>query len=99
MTGLACIDCHMAEATKSASSKPTTGWGRRGDVKTHIFKISTSPTATNILRTNADGKIVATNYLTVKYTCGKCHDSAAGGTAHQMTEADALSWATGYHSR
>jgi hypothetical protein len=71
-SGLDCIDCHMAEATKSAINSATSGWGRKGDVKTHIFKITTSSlvSSSSITRTNADGKIIATNYLTVAYVCG-----------------------------
>src|SRR3990172_9169509 len=61
---VACIDCHMGEATKSATGEKGT-WGKKGDDKTHIFKISLSepdgPTVGPL--TNLKGKSVATNYL------------------------------------
>jgi hypothetical protein len=99
-----CIDCHMAEANKSAISASTAGWGRKGDLKTHIFRIN--PAGTTITRTNADGKTIATNYLTPRYTCGKCHDpnigtapvySGATSTLPADQEAYAQSVAAGYH--
>ena len=100
-SGLTCIDCHMAEATKNAINSATTGWGRKADLKTHIFKIN--PAGTTITRTNADGKTIATNYLTPRYTCGKCHDSAIGtatpfaGATNAEQEAAAQAAATNYH--
>jgi len=96
-SGLDCMDCHMAEANKSAISASTAGWGRKGDLKTHIFRILA--TGSSITRTNADGKVIATNYLTPKYTCGKCHDiNINPGTGTPMTEAEAQTAATGYHT-
>lgn len=96
-SGLACIDCHMAEATKSAINSPTTGWGRKADVKTHIFRIN--PAGTTITRANADGKTIATNYITPRYACGKCHDPAINpGTGGALAdEAAAQAAAAGYH--
>lgn len=95
--GLECIDCHMAEATKSATSKSGT-WGRKGDVKTHIFKIE--PLATSMTRTNADGKWIASNYITLKYSCGKCHDPDVNpGTSTPITDdTTAQGYASGYHT-
>ena len=95
MSSLACIDCHMAEATKSASGK-SGAWGIKGDVKTHIFRISTSPAVTTILRKNADGKTIATNYLTYRYACGKCHDTSIGGTVNMSEDAVKIK-AVNYH--
>jgi hypothetical protein len=96
-SALACIDCHMAEANKSAINSSTTGWGRKGDLKTHIFRIN--PAGTSILRTNADGKTIATNYLTPRYTCGKCHDiNINPATTTPMTEAEAQAAAADYHT-
>ncbi len=96
-SGLTCIDCHMAEATKSAINASTTGWGRKGDLKTHIFRIN--PAGTTITRVNADGKTIATNFLTPRYACGKCHDSNINpGTGTPMDEATAQAAATGYHT-
>jgi hypothetical protein len=98
-SGLDCSDCHMAEATKTAINSSTAGWGRKGDLKTHIFRINTSPTATTITRTNGDGIAIATNYITVKYACGKCHDSNINpGTGTPMDEATAQANAAGYHT-
>jgi hypothetical protein len=98
-SGLDCSDCHMAEAAKTAINSSTAGWGRKGDLKSHIFRISTSPTATTITRTNADGIAIATNYITVKYACGKCHDvNINPATGTPMDEATALTNATGYHT-
>ncbi|MBI5289556.1 MAG: carboxypeptidase regulatory-like domain-containing protein, partial [Chloroflexi bacterium] len=98
MGGVTCIDCHMAEATKSATNEsPDGAWGRKGDVKTHIFKID--PAATTITRSNGFAS-VATNALSVKYSCGKCHDSSMGSYAGNgaMTLADAQMYAAGIHN-
>jgi hypothetical protein len=96
-SGLTCIDCHMAEATKTATNSPTTGWGRKGDLKTHIFRIN--PAGSTITRVNADGKTIATNYITPRYACGKCHDPAINsGTGTALAdEAAAQAAAAGYH--
>jgi hypothetical protein len=92
-----CIDCHMAEANKTAINSSTAGWGRKGDLKTHIFRINSL--VSSITRTNADGKTIATNYLTPKYTCGKCHDiNINPGTGTPMDEATAQAAAAGYHT-
>ena len=95
--GLTCIDCHMAEATKSATSKSGT-WGRQGDVKTHIFRIDAL--ATSMTRTNSDGKWIASNYITPRYACGKCHDPAINpGTSTPITDdLTAQGYADGYHT-
>lgn len=99
---LTCIDCHMAEAAKTAINAAETGWGRKGDLKTHIFKIN--PLVSSITRTNADNIIIATRYITPKYACGKCHDSAIGiakpfaGADNAEREAAAQAAATGYHT-
>jgi hypothetical protein len=104
-----CVDCHMAEATKTAINSSTVGWGRKGDLKSHIFRINTTGTA--ISRTNAEEDLaktlvanggsctsscdadndgdricetnetcvtIATNYITPRYACGKCHDANIG---------------------
>ncbi|MBI4516495.1 MAG: PKD domain-containing protein, partial [Deltaproteobacteria bacterium] len=98
MADTTCVDCHMAEATKSATNEsPDGAWGRMGDVKTHIFKIN--PAATTITRVNGDSVNVATNALSVKYACGKCHDSSMGSYVGNgaMTEAAAKSFAADIH--
>lgn len=91
-----CVDCHMGEATKTAVSYPTTGWGRKGDLKTHIFKID--PAATTITRSNGFTN-VATNALSVKYACGKCHDPNMGSSyvGFEISEAQAKTVAAGMH--
>ncbi len=70
-----CIDCHMAEATKSATAE-TGDYGKMGDVKTHIFSINPDPDAEDTAATpnSVTGTNVAHNYLTLNYACGKCHD-------------------------
>ncbi len=87
MGNIKCIDCHMAEATKSATGEKGI-WGKMGDVKTHIFKIDPSAAHDGTVNSglvNSKGKPIAANYLTVDYACGKCHDSSmstfTGGTA------------------
>lgn len=101
---LQCIDCHMAEVSKSAINSAETGWGRKGDLKSHIFRINAA--GTTISRTNGDGIAIATNYITPRYACGKCHDSAIGAaglyslatsTSNADQEAYAQSVANGYH--
>ncbi len=95
--GVTCVDCHMSEASKTATQSSISGWGRKGDLKTHIFKIK--PSTDSIWRSNGapDNKTIAQNYLTPKYACGKCHDGFIG-TATTMTEGDAVTAATGYHN-
>ncbi|MBI4653741.1 MAG: hypothetical protein HY752_01910 [Nitrospirae bacterium] len=99
-TTVKCIDCHMAEATKSATGKIGT-WGKAGDVKTHIFKIDPNAAINTVDPThkNEYEKQVATNYLTVKYACGKCHDSSILNSyvGISLTEDDAKAAAVGIH--
>jgi hypothetical protein len=101
---VSCIDCHMAEATKSAINSSQAGWGRKGDLKTHIFRIN--PLATTITRTNTDNVLIAQNYISPRYACGKCHDtnigagpvfSGATSTLPADQEAFAQTMAAGYH--
>ncbi len=92
-----CIDCHMAEATKSATNEsPDGAWGRKGDVRTHIFKID--PAASTITRSNGFVN-VATNALSVKYSCGKCHDSSMSSYVGSipLTEEEAKAAAAAIH--
>ncbi|MBI5505534.1 MAG: carboxypeptidase regulatory-like domain-containing protein [Deltaproteobacteria bacterium] len=94
---LSCVDCHMAEATKTATNASTAGWGRKGDLKTHIFDIN--PAGSSIVRNNGFTN-VAQNYITPKYACGKCHDAGIYGSviAGPTNEAAAQAEASGYHS-
>ncbi len=77
-------------------AQPDGAWGRKGDVKTHIFKID--PAAATITRTNGYTN-VATNSLSVKYTCGKCHDSSMSSYVGSipLTEEEAKAAAAGIH--
>lgn len=58
-----CIDCHMPKGAKSAKAADT--WV--GDVTSHLWRINTDVNAEYI----TDG--FANGYLTVEYTCLKCH--------------------------
>jgi len=95
--GVTCVDCHMAEATKTATNSSTAGWGRKADLKTHIFKID--PAASSIVRPNGFTN-VAQNYISPKYACGKCHDSNIYGSAiaGPTSEAEAQTAAADYHN-
>ncbi|MBI4849032.1 MAG: hypothetical protein HY808_10745 [Nitrospirae bacterium] len=101
--GVTCADCHMAEATKSATHASTGSWGKMGDAKTHIFKINPSATAPDTA-SGTGSPAVAYNYLSLEYACGKCHaeaggkDGLAGTTTVFATKADASAEATGYHN-
>ncbi len=63
--GVTCVDCHMPPAGKSAVSS-----GKYvGDVKTHIFRVSTGP---GDVMFSEDGRL-ATGKLTVDFACLRCH--------------------------
>ncbi len=63
-----CAECHMAYAVKSAEGQLAR---YRGDVRSHLFRINTSPTASMF---TSDGKY-ANGYLTLDYVCLRCHIS------------------------
>ncbi|MEN8262456.1 MAG: IPT/TIG domain-containing protein [Nitrospirota bacterium] len=93
-TGVQCIDCHMAEATKSATA--VTGViGKKGDVKTHIFKINPDELATDTAASNP-----AEGYLSLNYACAKCHDSSmpADYSGIELTIAELAAAANDYHT-
>lgn len=74
MSGVDCIDCHMSEATKSAVGDSVL---KKGDVKTHIFSISTDPDYSFF---TTDGKYVALDSnsqakLSLTIACTKCHST------------------------
>lgn len=79
-TGMACQTCHMPRAVKSALSTPAAYRGGTvpvGDLRTHIFSISTDP---NWKMFTDDGKFVRLDdnrkaHLTVDYVCLSCHTS------------------------
>lgn len=82
-SGVACADCHMPPATKSAEA-----FGKyAADVKTHLVKISTNPADRMF---TDDGKF-ATGKLTVDFACLRCHGS--------RDMAWALGTTKGIHSR
>lgn len=65
LRGVACTDCHMPMATKSAIKQAK----YKGDVQTHVFKINIDPNAKMF---SDDGKW-AKGFLTVEYACLVCH--------------------------
>ncbi len=67
--GVTCIDCHMPRASKSAIAT-----GRyTGDLRTHIFRISTDAGA-ELIYTGDDGKDYASDHLSLDYVCLPCHE-------------------------
>jgi len=69
--GTRCIECHMPRASKSAIRVAT----YTGDVRTHIFKISTDPNASMFKTVEEKGKksTFAKGFVTVEYACLGCH--------------------------
>lgn len=66
--GVACIECHMPRASKSA-----TKMGKyEGDVRTHIFRIATDA-GTKMF--TEDGKYVAGDSVTLDFVCLHCHQN------------------------
>jgi formate-dependent nitrite reductase cytochrome c552 subunit len=63
--GVACIDCHMPRASKSAEAMSPT----EGDVRTHNWKINADPSADMFTE---DGKYVK-GFLTLNVVCLNCH--------------------------
>ena len=87
-TDVACIDCHMPPAAKSAWGNPDT---YKGDIRVHLFSINTDP---NDPQFTEDGKY-SKPYLTLNYACGWCHD----GDKASLQEPEALAEAAqGYHA-
>ena len=90
----------MAEVTKSATGVKGT-WGKMGDDKSHIFKIDPTATINTVsdVYKNAKGKPISTNYITVDYACGKCHDAAMGSSyvGVALSQARARAVAVGMH--
>lgn len=66
--GVACVECHMPRASKSA-----TKMGKyEGDVRTHIFNINTDANAKMF---TDDGKFVAGDSVTLDFVCLHCHQN------------------------
>jgi hypothetical protein len=77
---LSCESCHMPYAVRNASSVllPTRGdLGRVGDVRSHIFRIRTTPEDVTGLVTAAGDQVVLDDQgraaLTVDFVCLRCH--------------------------
>ena len=64
-TGVTCTDCHMPMATKSATALGP----YKGDVKTHVFRINTDPSASMFTE---DGGF-AKDFVTLDFACLSCH--------------------------
>ncbi|HEX9744562.1 MAG TPA: multiheme c-type cytochrome [bacterium] len=86
---LDCIDCHMPPMDKSGYGDLSTF---TADVKSHLFRINTDPSAAQF---SPDGTTV-NGYLTVKYACQRCHID--GGTAVPLPLEGLAAYADGYHS-
>ena len=98
---LSCESCHMPYATKTANSVVLgESAGRVGDIKTHIFRISTnsvgyaamfSADGTSVLK-DSTGKAA----ITVDFVCLRCHNSD-GGYPFKLTIKSASEIAAGIH--
>lgn len=64
--GIQCRECHMPRASKSAVKVSST----QGDIRTHIFKISTDADAKMF---SEDGKFAVGGYVTLDFACLNCH--------------------------
>jgi len=86
--GVECIDCHMPYASKSAKALGEF----QGDLKTHLFRISTDPAfemfneAGTFVNLDGEGQ----GMVNLDFACKRCH-------ANQTTEW-AASYAEGFHS-
>ncbi|RME31480.1 MAG: hypothetical protein D6800_00730 [Candidatus Zixiibacteriota bacterium] len=72
---LQCIDCHMPKAAKSALAVGT----YEGDIHSHLWRINTDSTAEMF---TPDGSL-ANGYLTLEFTCLRCHPTQTKGWAAQ----------------
>ena len=69
--GVRCVDCHMPKATKSAVAH-----GRHeGDIRTHLFTISTDAKADMfyIEKENDKQHTYAKGFVTLDFACLNCH--------------------------
>jgi hypothetical protein len=76
--GLTCNDCHMPMATKSAVSLGP----NKGDVKTHLFRINTEPTANMFSEDGGSAK----DFVTLDFACLQCHQDKNAQWAAQFAE-------------
>jgi len=76
--GPECIDCHMPLAAKSAVAQST----YVGDIHSHLWRINTSADAEMFTQ---DGGY-ANGYLTLEFTCLKCHEDESKAWAAENAE-------------
>lgn len=78
---LTCESCHMPYASRAGTSAQF-GLGRVGDVRTHIFRISTEPLDFQGLF-NAEGSVArdvaGRAAVTVDFVCLRCHNDTVDG--------------------
>ncbi|MEW5702573.1 MAG: multiheme c-type cytochrome [Candidatus Zixiibacteriota bacterium] len=93
-----CEDCHLARAGKSGRSVNI----YKGDIRTHIFKITTDPYPKDSMFyvSQTDGKVYARGFMTLDFACYGCHKDASGvgGSASQKTLAELSTRARGIHT-
>ncbi|MHC4472805.1 MAG: multiheme c-type cytochrome [Planctomycetota bacterium] len=82
---VSCEDCHMPYASKSAVKHNT----YKGDVKTHLFKITTDKSAELF---NADGSL-ANSELPGEWACLGCHQDVVKKFEGKNKPEKAISWA------
>ena len=75
---LTCVSCHMPYVTKSAASTLVGETkGRVGDMKTHIFRISTDPVDYTAFFTPDKTRVAKDSSgratVTVDFVCLRCH--------------------------
>jgi hypothetical protein len=70
---VACVDCHMPPAVKSQESTGT-GWYRKGDQPSHIWRINSAAEPGKMMPGNAVTKDADGPYLSVDFACLSCHD-------------------------
>jgi len=98
---MSCTSCHMPFATKTANSVVLgESVGRVGDIRTHIFRISTDPVGYTAMF-SADGSSVVQDSngksaITVDFVCLRCHNSD-GGYPFKLTIRSASEIALGIH--
>jgi predicted CXXCH cytochrome family protein len=80
--GVACKDCHMGRATKSAIKKGP----YEGDVWTHIMKINPAADYTMF---SADGKS-AKDAMSLEFACMRCHAGASKAEYAKITDFHAI---------
>lgn len=76
--GVTCTDCHMPMATKSA--KPLGPY--KGDVKTHLFRITTDGAASMFTEDGGQAK----DFTTLDFACLQCHQDKDTNWAGEYAE-------------